>query len=209
MRMFAVILAVAAPAFILLTGEGNMHFVDNAMLPKNGWIALYDDPKASSLRPTDITVKADREMKTVEVDSTPPGAVLVMHGIPQLTGGSVKRAVWNRDESLLRTGDRIAFTLGRDRYTITLHASDTYLKDARVVLEKAGVSQTLFSHEGEGDEPHFEILWAGDLDRDGRLDLVMTMSPKYSYYPRTILLSSAAHPGELVHEVALWQDYSC
>jgi hypothetical protein len=40
------------------------------------------------------------------------------------------------------------------------------------------------------------------LDRDGRLDLLVTFSQKYSYHPRQLLLSSGARSGELLAEVA-------
>ena len=55
------------------------------------------------------------------------------------------------------------------------------------------------------DEPHFTIHWAGDLDRDGRLDMLATFSSKYSYHPRQLFLSSAARSGELVAEVARYE----
>ncbi len=42
------------------------------------------------------------------------------------------------------------------------------------------------------------VQWAGDLDGDGRLDLVTKLSPKYSFYPRRLYLSSAAEEGMMV-----------
>lgn len=43
--------------------------------------------------------------------------------------------------------------------------------------------------DGLCDGPHFWLEWAGDLDGDGRLDLLVTFSDKYSAHPRQLLLS--------------------
>jgi hypothetical protein len=201
------VFAAVVASWILLTGEGNTHFVAAETVPKTGWIALYDD----ALREASIAVRPDDvgDQKMVSVESDPGGALLMLHGVPGITAGPVERARFASDSDLNKPGDRIALRLGSTQYRITLNAEGELLKDARVVLESGDRKQTLFSLDGTGDEPHFEVLWAGDLDRDGKLDLVMTMSGKYSYYPRSIFLSSAAAPGELLHEVARWDDYSC
>lgn len=48
------------------------------------------------------------------------------------------------------------------------------------------------------DEPKFELLWAGDSDHDGMIDIVMEMSPKYSCSRKVTYLSSLAGEGELL-----------
>ncbi len=45
------------------------------------------------------------------------------------------------------------------------------------------------------------LLWAGDLDRDGRLDLLLDLSEHYNMSQPTLFLSSAATVGELVASV--------
>jgi len=42
------------------------------------------------------------------------------------------------------------------------------------------------------DEPLFSLLWAGDKDNDGKIDLLMEMSPKYSYSKKVTFLSTKA-----------------
>ena len=46
------------------------------------------------------------------------------------------------------------------------------------------------------------ILWAGDIDRDGRLDLLIDMSNHYNVSAPTLFLSSHAGKGQLVARVA-------
>jgi hypothetical protein len=59
--------------------------------------------------------------------------------------------------------------------------------------------------DGFVDEPHFDVPWAGDLDGDGKLDLVVNLSRKYSLHPYRLLLSSMAAVGELVGEAAAFE----
>jgi hypothetical protein len=91
--------------------------------------------------------------------------------------------------------------------------------DAVIILTQAGRRQELFDAAEPGttndpalvvscDEPHFTVHWAGDLDRDGRLDMLVTFSHKYSYHPRQLFLSSGARSDELVAEVARYERFA-
>ncbi len=54
------------------------------------------------------------------------------------------------------------------------------------------------------------LLWAGDLDRDGRLDLIIDVSDHYNAVAQVrVLLSSAAADGELLGEVASFSAVGC
>jgi hypothetical protein len=46
------------------------------------------------------------------------------------------------------------------------------------------------------------LLWAGDVDRDGRLDLLLDLSDHFELGATSLLLSTAAGPGELVGRAA-------
>lgn len=48
------------------------------------------------------------------------------------------------------------------------------------------------------DDPKFALLWAGDKDNDGKIDLTMEMSPKYSCTKEVIYMSTLADSGQLV-----------
>lgn len=54
-----------------------------------------------------------------------------------------------------------------------------------------------------------EVLFAGDLDRDGRLDLVIDLSDHYNVSRPTLLLSSQARSGELVGAAATFEAVGC
>lgn len=48
------------------------------------------------------------------------------------------------------------------------------------------------------DDPKFSLLWAGDQDGDGKIDVKMDMSPKYSCTKEVLYLSTKAETGNLV-----------
>jgi hypothetical protein len=48
-------------------------------------------------------------------------------------------------------------------------------------------------------------LITADLDRDGRLDLIVNLERKYSRHPYRLLLSSSASKGQLVGDAALFE----
>jgi hypothetical protein len=53
------------------------------------------------------------------------------------------------------------------------------------------------------------LVWAGDLDRDGKLDLLFDASYHYNVSLLMLYLSSAAKEGELVGRVAEWKTTGC
>jgi hypothetical protein len=54
------------------------------------------------------------------------------------------------------------------------------------------------------------VIWAGDLDGDGRIDLVLDDQPHYAYRVfYRLFLSGEAEPGKLVKEVASFSAGSC
>ncbi|TOO69109.1 hypothetical protein [Vibrio parahaemolyticus] len=82
-----------------------------------------------------------------------------------------------------------------------------------LILLVCGKKEQVLWHEGlvdiEIDDPRFELLWAGDLDGDNRLDLKMEVSPKYSCSQQAVYLSSRAINGDLVGSGELGEEECC
>jgi hypothetical protein len=105
----------------------------------------------------------------------------------------------------LRYREPLHIALGERQYQVALRGSREDLTDAKVILSQGNRAQVLYSTEGFVDEPLFEVNWAGDLDGDGLLDLVVLLTRKYSIHPYRLLLSSVAAPDELVGEAASFE----
>lgn len=101
-------------------------------------------------------------------------------------------------------GNFAKIVLGNEVCFIESHGQKK--KDSfRIEFKCNGISQILFDTEKpiEGgkytvDDPLFSLLWAGDKDNDGKIDIVMEMSPKYSYSKKITYLTSKAKAGQLV-----------
>lgn len=177
------------------------------------WIGLYErQPDGWRLEAAEVEVTLHRrdDRLDFEIRSQPRDAHILFAGFSQLSPGPVESVGWNvaLDSWSRPSGAGASFVVGGEEYVVQLDSEDDQRCDAVVVLTKGETSQTLFDLPGRTnavideqfgcDEPHFHIHWAGDLDRDGRLDLLVTFSEKYSYHPRQLLLSSAAPPSALV-----------
>lgn len=100
-------------------------------------------------------------------------------------------------------------TLGATRYVLHYRCTsapdpDGYV-DCMLVLDSNGVTQVLatfpaFDEGGKLSSLDVEqyVVFAGDLDHDGKLDLVANVSGHWNEWRPALYLSKAARPGELV-----------
>ena len=79
------------------------------------------------------------------------------------------------------------------------------LRNDHSVRWKARRRTAIYSADGFTDDPHYFVEWAGDLDRDGKLDLIVNLHRKYSWHPYRLLLSSKASALQLVGEAAIFE----
>ena len=78
-----------------------------------------------------------------------------------------------------------------------------------MVLESDGISQTLYEWPHGFSDQHCELIWAGDLDGDGKLDLYIDLSDHYNVMGKTLFLSSKRQPGKLVERIAQFLTVGC
>lgn len=164
--------------------------------PQDHWMGLYGDRLARA------TVAVRNTEPPVDdgfaLDFSPDRPDLLLRNIPRLRVGPV--LVAGRDQDLTPETP-LSYQLGKHCYTLVLEITDEGAFGRRVLLKEGGQEQILFD-EPEGDEPQFRVHWAGDMDGDGRLDLVATFARKYSSLPRALWLSGAARRRALVGAVA-------
>lgn len=199
-----------AAGTVLTSSEISSEHLLRRPVPVEGrdWLGLSVSGERSVLESVQLewvgAVMFEDSVFTLSVASTPPH--LLIADVPQVAAGPATTVV-EFETSLSPDARSLPIAFGTDVYELELGGSDPMLCDAQVTLTDGRVSQTLYVPDYSilsCDEPHFSVQWAGDLDGDGRLDLVTTFSPKYSFYPRRLYLSSAAPAGMLVGLVAVF-----
>jgi hypothetical protein len=202
----------AQPRGTILTSSDvfSDHLIERpVVLEGRTWLALMPPgSRLDAVRPRwNATTSFEDSVFTLAFDPPiDPSSLplLMLADVPGVVAG-VATTVMEYEQSL-EAGAPSEISLGPRAYRLELRSADPMRCDATVTLSDGRTAQTLYVPDGQPfdcDEPHFSVQWAGDLDGDGRLDLVTTFSPKYSWYPRRLYLSSAAASGEVVGLVAL------
>ena len=170
----------------------------------DGWLGWsYDSDTLLPVRfivtPHPKDSPQDDDEVTVE---TAPKVDFAVRCMPGLRGGTIQSAhVVNHE---LEFDGPLSIRLGSRRYRLWLDVPQHDLANAKVMLSDGHRTQVLYSANGFVDEPHFYIEWAGDLDHDGKLDLIVNLSRKYGGDPHRLLLSSRASGTALVGEAAVF-----
>ncbi len=86
------------------------------------------------------------------------------------------------------------------------NGSEGQPKSFRIVLKCGSKTQTLWDKNTQPkdeyvffDDPKFEILWAGDIDGDSKIDLEMYLNPKYTCLTKVLFVSTKAMTSEIVN----------
>ena len=88
-------------------------------------------------------------------------------------------------------------------------SDDSPEKPSRLVTESEGMSQVLHEWPSGLLDQHCELVWAGDLDGDGKLDLFMILSDHYNVMERTLFLSSRLSKLDFVKRIASFVTVGC
>ena len=185
-----------------------------AQLVTHRWLGLFlNDTGAGRIVPIDLAlgqrgVGCADDAVVVNLRSRPDGALYAISS-SVLRPGAVTTVRMDYPVSLTGGDSEINLLLGQRRYTLRREGVKGDLTDARVTLSDDQQTQQLFAADGFVDDPHFTLDWAGDMDGDGRLDLIATLSHKYSLFPTRLLLSSLAHQKELLGVAATLERTAC
>jgi hypothetical protein len=193
------------------------------------WFALVVDPSGASLRPVRVSVVIVRDEiideegeKTGKRIELSPGVdpIVLVRGIPALKAGRVATALV---EQPVDVGARLEARL-RDRlYSVAVRCVEIPPVEGQqqercdLLLRAGAAEQVLFSYGTYFDgnqriwasERMPVVHWAGDIDGDGRLDLLLDTSDHYNVTEMRLYLSSRAKDGALVSEAAPFTATGC
>jgi hypothetical protein len=181
------------------------------------WLGLYVSNSGSKLVDVPVTVSrvpdilalddTDRKGKRIQTPGHSKPLFLV-RGCPRLKAGDVTTVLGA--ETALTDRSDMTLRLGSDAYRLWVstpsHSESGAIEntDVRLLLSMSGTQQEIYSLRNSTylNEPSWSVLWAGDLDGDGRLDLYLSLGAHYNEVVRLLLLSTDRSPGRLVCEAA-------
>lgn len=197
------------------------------------WWALTEESGSPQLRRVSVRIRAVHdvilddegeatglEVGVPELDLPP---IALLRG-PALRDGTVRGSSAGH-QVLTREGAVVALDTSRQEQLALRcepwRPSEDGESDAshcRLLLAREGAEQVL--HEVAtvrhtdgalmfGDDGHWALLFAGDLDGDGHTDLLLQLNDHYNVSETVLFLSSAAATDEWVREVARFRTIGC
>lgn len=211
-------------------------FHGNEPVARDGerWLALRVDGNDAALIATTVGVRAvedqlvdeSGERTGLEVSSPGGDKVIAYLRGSGLKAGAVERAtVASMDSDGARLPYELTFRAQHYRIASDCNKqpraamAEQLQFDCRIVLHGGGKAQVLstltgyYEHQATtmslSDDGGAVLLFAGDLDHDGKLDLIFDTADHYNVSRPTLYLSSPARPDELLHQVAQYQSVGC
>ena len=198
---------------ILLVGE---FLCQISAEPNEAWFGLYATKDGYSLMSSVIDIDAFYDL-TIRDDEDVTGATRVsvrgratplflITGMDTLKTGMVKTLFAGRLP--LPMGSSLEFSLDEaSSYSITAFGgmeSNAGSVVHRVELVNGSRSQLICSYD-RTDAAVTYLLWAGDLDRDGKLDMLIDTVCDYNALGPVLFLSSIAEDGDLMNMAAQFE----
>jgi hypothetical protein len=207
---------------ITLLATGEFHGEEIKATSGERWLGLFATSDGFALLPAKLKVEMVRDeivdenpnAKTGKKVSTNRASepVFLLKGADFLRQGAVY-AVFSDDQKYLGNGGIVNLNMSGQSYQLTVVNDDptpgnNVLSNSKLIFSNGTESQVIFSVK-EMNDGGWSLLWAGDLDGDGRLDLYMDLSNHYNASERRLFLSSQASGSNLVEEVAEFGTVGC
>ena len=198
---------------ILQVGE---FFCEIAAEPNEVWLGLYPTKDGYSLMPSTVRVDAfydpamgDDENVTGATRVSVQGQnapLFLITGLDSLKAGMVKTLFSGRLPLPLESS--LEFTLDNEiTYSIMAFGglkSNSGSVNHKIELIKDNRSQVICSFDTTNATASY-LLWAGDIDRDGQLDLLIDSICDYNTSRPALFLSSLAEDGNLLQKAAQFE----
>ncbi len=185
------------------------------------WLGLFPNEKGYAWRDAVVDVKLVRD-EAVDGSNERTGRevtvrdggrpVFLVRGGEDLRVASVE-GFRELEQRALLNGDTIKLAIGNEQFVLRVtnprRHGDADMAGSSLELASNGVTQVLYSAPEGANEPAWEVLWAGDLDGDGKLDLYLQLGDHYNVAERILFVSTKAAPGQLVGQFAVFRTVGC
>jgi hypothetical protein len=229
---FVVAAAVGEHVQILRVGGWHGHEVKVEAGPD--WWGIFPEGDGYTLQsaPVTMTIAHDAIMDgvgemtgkrvTVPQETAP---VLLIRGLEKPSQGMIRCPVKISPNSFLYPGQSAylalpdaeqpghlrlaAFGVAIEQPGRSTTAIQTYKLKIYTGHSSKSKTQTIATIPEIGGDGRPRLEWAGDLDRDGKIDLLYDLTDHYNVTRLTLFLSSGAKAGEIVGKVAEWVTTGC
>ena len=173
------------------------------------WVELYKDGKDYYVGKARYAIERREDMCSSTIPTylaEKRNTILFVNQLP-IKKGKVKIAdIAFSDSTYLEPGSVRNFTFAGKHYKLEAKAQgESQLKNYTLLLNGERIVR-----EARVDAASFALLFAGDLDGDGKLDLVLSLPTDYEELRVALFLSSCAPPGLQMGKVAeIEDDFSC
>ena len=148
-----------------------------------------------------ISVLPESKQKGV-IFLKPNDSIKLKEGMIEGTSFEVGTTVYPGQSQLLKVGDNHYSLVAAGEASLDPGSSQSVIKNYSLHLFFRQQSQLLFSEKGNlGHDGRPQIIWAGDLDRDGKLDLLLNLTTHYNTTRLVLFLSSQAKSENLMEVV--------
>ena len=232
------VLCVSMFASHVLAGEPRLlrpgQYHGNEVLAVSGesWLALVRGAQGRDhLLPVPLRVDTVRDElvddngpATGKLVSAAPGGDAILLLVKDIQGMRARQVSTLTTDADIAPGEPVRLALGDKAYTVSLECSPpgrskgTEQAACSLVVQHRGKSQVLRTYNAYyidrafgavGDDAHPKLLWAGDLDGDNALDLLIDLTDHYNVSRPTLFLSRGRRAGALVEQVATHESVGC
>ncbi len=199
---------------------GSFHGDEVPLNQPKDWLGVFCKQLVCDARPTTIKTTRDHDDVVDEDTKTNTGTsisislreqpLFLVRGIAP-TPRSIP-TVFQGEKNMV-AGDLLPIGFSGVNYALRVDGKkmeeEPLPKGSRLVFSSGSKTQELFSLLESGNDPYITVLWVGDIDGDGKPDLLVITSWHYNVSHKVLWLSSLAKPGQLVGLAAVFETTGC